>query len=377
MPSFLCFALCFSAVLTTVMGAYPPIWPKPAFFSNGTTSVGVDPNVKFTVFSSSDDIHDAITRYKALIFPHALSKRERMGLHQVVNIQVNVTHPDAALQLYVDESYTLLIPSDGTAFIQAATQFGVYHALETLSQLVSFDFDTNAYTIENAPWHIVDAPRFPHRQLMIDTARHYEPIPVLRQVIDAVTFAKVNTIHWHIVDQQSFPFNTPSRPLLASKGAYSSFEQYTYSDVAGIVNYARKRGVRVMVEFDTPGHAASWCSGYPEVCPSTSCPMPLRPDTNATFALLRDLLQDATGGSRSYGLFFENLIHLGGDEVDTTCWSQNPEISAWMQAQGLDAKGAYLYFVKRYQALAISMGREVVGWDEIWANFGTEVLLGL
>ena len=67
-------------------------------------------------------------------------------------------------------------------------------------------------------------------------------------VIDSATYAKLNCIHWHLVDEQSFPFDSPSFPLLAGKGAYSAYERYTVADVAEVVEYARQRGIRVMVE---------------------------------------------------------------------------------------------------------------------------------
>jgi len=208
---------------------------------------------------------------------------------------------------------------------------------------------------------------------MIDTARHYEPLSVIRQVIDACTFAKVNTIHWHLVDDQSFPFDSPSHPELAAKGAFSKYERYTDADVASIVEYARKRGVRVMVEVDTPGHASSWCAGAPEICPSSSCLSPLNPATNATFDLMADLFHDLTGGEKRLGLFPETLMHLGGDEVDTSCWGETPEIQAWMDDNGFTEDDAYLYYFNRVTEIAIAQGREVVGWDEIWENFGTSL----
>ena len=106
---------------------------------------------------------------------------------------------------------------------------------------------------------------------------------------------QVNTVHWHIVDQQSFPFDSKSHPLLSQKGAYSAQERYTPLDVAEVVEYSRSVGVRMMVEIDGPGHAAIWCKGYPEICPSgapdgkPSCTEPLNPATNATYELLDDL----------------------------------------------------------------------------------------
>jgi len=128
-----------------------------------------------------------------------------------------------------------------------------------------------------------------------------------------------------------------------------------------------------MVEFDTPGHAASWCTGYPEVCPSPSCLEPLNPSTEATFTLISSLFNEVTGGAEGAGLFPEDLLHLGGDEVDTSCWSSSPSITAWMQQQGFTTEDAYLYFVNRTVNIALAQGRHPVNWQEVYDHFTTEL----
>lgn len=140
-----------------------------------------------------------------------------------------------------------------------------------------------------------------------------------------------------------------------------------------IVEYARERGVRVMVEFDNPGHAASWCDGYPSACPSPSCKQPLNPATEDAFELIEDIFKDMTGGKRGAGLFPDNMLHLGGDEVNTDCWKNTPAVADWMKQQGFSTNDAYLYFVNRSQTIARQQGRDVVGWEEIWNYFGTKL----
>ena len=248
---------------------------------------------------------------------------------------------------------------------------------------------------------MTDQPRFAHREVLVDTSRHFEPVWTLLPLIDSLTYAKVNTLHWHLVDSPSFPFDSPSAPLL-SKGAYSGQDRYTVEDVAQVrdsrtffcfcfcfgvvcvfspltlrpgqvVEYARQRGVRVMVEIDTPGHAGSWCAGYPAICPSATCLEPLNPATNATFEVLAALFGDITGGARGRGLFPDNVMHLGGDEVNTDCWTETPAVAQWLAANNLTADGGYEFFVKRAQAIAHGYGRDVVGWEEIWDHFGTSL----
>ena len=122
---------------------------------------------------------------------------------------------------------------------------------------MAFDFDCGRYEVGGAPWHIADAPRFAHRGLMIDTARHFEPLAAVRAIVDSLAYAKLNVLHWHMVDIQSFPFESRSSPRLW-EGAFAPSQRYTQADVAAVVEHARLRGVRVIVEFDMPGHAASW-----------------------------------------------------------------------------------------------------------------------
>ena len=92
---------------------------------------------------------------------------------------------------------------------------------------------------------------------MVDTARHYEPLAAVRAIVDSLSYAKLNVLHWHMVDIQSFPFESKSSPRLW-EGAYAPSQRYTQADVAVVVEHARLRGVRVIVEFDMPGHAGSW-----------------------------------------------------------------------------------------------------------------------
>jgi len=178
-------------------------------------------------------------------------------------------------------------------------------------------------------------------------------------------------------DSQSFPMQSEKRPKLW-QGAYSPQEKYTQTDIGGIVEWAREHGVRVIVEFDMPGHAASWCKGYPEVCPSPSCPQPLNVANNATFELITDLLGEMTGGAattpgKPSGLFPDNFVHLGGDEVDTSCWSKTPSVAAWLKAQGMTPDQGYAYFVKRAAEIAISQGRRPVQWSEVFDHFKTKL----
>jgi len=169
----------------------PLIWPIPQQFTNGSSTVVVGSGFSFNSSSTSTVITTGIERYKDLTFDHGTPQTSG----QLMKLQIIVTSADETLQLETDESYVLDIPTGSdTATLQANTVFGALHGLETFSQLVRYSFDRGTYEIPNAPWHIKDWPRFPHRGLLVDTSRHFEPIKTLYAVIDSLTYAKMNVL---------------------------------------------------------------------------------------------------------------------------------------------------------------------------------------
>ena len=184
------------------------------------------------------------------------------------------------------------------------------HGMETFAQLVRLT--DGGYAVPSI--EISDGPRFHFRGLLIDSSRHFLPMPVLKATVDALAYNKMNVLHWHIVDGDSFPFESKTFPSLTAKGSYSENHVYTHEAIQDLVKYAHARGVRVMPEFDTPGHVfPSWCNGatdpdaiagegegaYPQVC--TACTKrhagdsgwgPLRADLNTTYDFLEQLFKE-------------------------------------------------------------------------------------
>mmetsp|Transcript_71233 Transcript_71233/g.148955 ORF Transcript_71233/g.148955 Transcript_71233/m.148955 type:complete len:563 (-) Transcript_71233:343-2031(-) len=359
----------------------PLLWPLPAQASFGADVVTVIPSTTFfsTVGGSSSLLQGAFDRYMQLTFSHAVSATDEandpfrqqqplLGAFVLVD-DWSEDYP----QLETDESYNLTVDQSETATIRAKTVFGALRGLETLSQLIKYNFDTAAYELQGAPLFIADSPRFPHRGLMVDTGRHYLPLSALRSIIDSLPYIKLNVLHWHMVDTQSFPFQSKSNPKLW-QGAYSGPERYTQADVAAIVDYARLRGVRVIVEFDMPGHAQSWCKGYPEICPSPTCLTPLNMANTETFQRIAALIEEVTGGKPSAkgspsGLFPDNFMHLGGDEVETGCWGKTPAIADWLRARNMTEDDGYAYFVKRVAKMVIDTGHRPMQWSEVFDHF--------
>ena len=377
--------IAFPALVAASAGsAVIPGWPAPKSFTSGGSSVAVNAsNFEFSLSSSSGKpcgtLQRAFSRYQGLTFPHRGVDASAAAV--IVGLDISVGDQDESHpQLSTDESYKLNVP-DGKgalrASLSAANIYGVLRGLETFSQLVTFDFDLKTYGIAAAPWTIDDAPRFPHRGLMIDTARHFETLASLRALIDSLTYSKFNVLHWHMSDTQSYPFESKTHPDLW-KGSWSPQERYLQTDIADTVEYARDRGVRVIVEFDMPGHAGSWCTGYPEICPSTTCTQPLNVANEATFQLIEDVLGECTGKKTSAkdapsGLFPDDFIHLGGDEVDTSCWTKTASVNDWLIKKNYTGDQAYAYFAKRVADIAIAQGRRPVQWSEVYDHFKTEL----
>ena len=367
-----------AALLLGAHGAPLPVWPAPRGpVTAGAATVLVSPSLDVTGAAAWPDVAAAVARFLARAFPHptppaASRRREAAAPPAIAALALTVTNGAAELQLGVDESYALGVPADASAPITltAATQYGAMQGLETLTQLLAWDAPNRTYAVAGAPLAVADAPAFGWRGLLVDTARHFLPVATLRAIVDSMAMAKLNTLHWHIVDAQSWPLESPGWPNLWA-GAFSALERYTTDDVAGVVEYARARGVRTVFEVDHPGHLSSACKGYPALCPADCAwdagdnSVPLAPAANATWAMLADTLRELTV------LSSDAFVHLGGDEVDTTCWALDAATMAWVAASGLPGVGAiYGEFVQRNNAVARALGRSPVRWEDAWNALG-------
>ena len=199
-----------------------------------------------------------------------------------ISVQLRILNPEKSENgLDVDEGFELEIipPKKGTiiyiARITSGSYFGARHGLETLGQLISYDDITDSlqtYTYA----HITDAPVFPYRGVMIDTARNFMSTDEIKKIIDGLSYNKLNVLHWHITDAESFPFSTKTNKSLegfqlsdlSKWGAYSEEKMYSSKIIDEIVRFAKVRGVRVLPEIDTPGHVHSGWGGFEGENPS-------------------------------------------------------------------------------------------------------------
>uniref|UniRef100_A0A452DWY5 Beta-hexosaminidase n=1 Tax=Capra hircus TaxID=9925 RepID=A0A452DWY5_CAPHI len=260
--------------------------------------------------------------------------RRKMELQKLEVSVIMDPECDSFPSITSDESYNLLV-QEPVAKLTANRVWGV---LRGKFFVVSLLFSSKEIFTANES-NIVDSPRFPHRGILIDTSRHFLPIKTILKTLDAMAFNKFNVLHWHIVDDQSFPYQSITFPELSNKGSYSLSHVYTPNDVRTVIEYARFRGIRVLPEFDSPGHTASWGKGQKDVltpCYHSREPSgtfgPINPILNSTYSFLSKLFKEIST------VFPDKFIHLGGDEVDFHCWKSNPAVLHFMRNKGFGKK---------------------------------------
>jgi hexosaminidase len=279
-------------------------------------------------------------------------------------LEVKTDHESKAIQdLGEDESYWLDV-TPGGAKLHAASPLGVFRGLQTFLQLIAIS--PEGFSVPAA--HIEDRPRFPWRGLMIDSGRHFIPVDVIKRNLDGMEAVKMNVFHWHLSDNQGFRTESRKFPKLHEQGSDGLY--YTQDEIRDVVEYARDRGIRVVPEFDMPGHSTAWFAGYPELA-SGSGPYAVErkwgvfdpamdPTDEKTYKFLNEFIGEMAR------LFPDQFFHIGGDEVSGKEWDANPRIQAFKKSHKLkDNAGLQAYFSGRLQELVAKHKKTPVGWDEV------------
>eukprot|EP01132_Coremiostelium_polycephalum_P012061 gene12061-14749_t len=360
---FISLAIIFTATIVIGQQQVINVVPYPQSVTVQGGSFTVSPNA-FNITSSSDSttLSVSIKRYLQLLFP--FGNANTPSNTPQVTLYIKVFSSDESLFLGVDESYSLTT-DQSQCVIQASTIYGAMRGLETFKQLVTYSDSTGTYSLPSVS--ITDSPRFPWRGFMIDTARHYQPKSMILHIIDALGYNKFNVLHWHIVDAQSFPVQSVTYPLL-TKAAFNPSAIYTHADIQEIVAYAKTYGIRVIPEFDIPGHSYSWGVGYPQLvanCPNYQANInniPLNPALPSTYTFLTNLFTEMST------LFPDAYFHTGGDEVVLNCWNQDPTISEWMSKMGYNTVGAEQYFENQLDGIMREINRTKIIWNDPFDN---------
>lgn len=379
-------------IKTTSLDLMP--WPQKIEMKSGTFIL--DKNFKVNIKGQPDTrIFEAATH-----FLRRLDGRTGLFLEQGFVTKEN-EFPTASLQincakagktgLYEDESYQLEIQSTGIT-INATSDLGAIHALETVLQLLQNNESSFYFPMVS----ITDFPRFTWRGLMIDAARHFQPVDVIKRNLDAMAAVKMNVFHWHLVDDQGWRIEMKKHPRfteLASDGDY-----YTQEEIKDIVKYADQRGIMVIPEIDVPGHATAILTAYPEIgskvvnSNANSLENKTQTSTVASYSLERNsgIFTPTLDPSnpRTYELLSEifdevcplfsgRYFHIGGDENEGKDWDANPKIQAFMKKNKLaNNHELQTYFTMQLIPMLKKHQKELMGWEEIMTkNMSKEAVI--
>jgi hexosaminidase len=343
------------------------LMPWPANLQIDSGQLAVDPSFSIALTGHPDPfLQRAVNR-----FLDDLRRQTGMGplnmkvvTHSPATLTIGADHAARPVQeLGDDESYTLKVTASG-ATLNAPTSLGVLRGLQTLLQLVQATpsgFAIPALSVQ-------DQPRFPWRGLMIDIGRHFIPLATLKRNLDGMAAVKMNVLHLHLSENQGFRVESEKFPKLQQLGSDGLY--YTQAEMRELIAYAADRGIRVVPEFDMPGHSTAWFVGYPEIA-SGKGPYQIdrhwgvrdpamNPAQERTYKFL-----DAFIGEMAR-LFPDHYFHIGGDEVNGKEWDANPEIQQFMRAHEFKNNAALqAYFNRRVQAIVSKHGKIMMGWDEI------------
>ncbi|MFA4923744.1 MAG: family 20 glycosylhydrolase, partial [Ignavibacteriaceae bacterium] len=236
---------------------------------------------------------------------------------------------------------------------------------ETLLQLLQNDESTYFFPVVS----INDRPRFPWRGLMIDACRHFMPVEVIKRNLDAMASVKLNVFHWHLSEDQGFRVECKTFPKLHQLGSDGLY--YTQAQIKDILAYAEDRGIRVIPEFDIPGHSTSWFVGYPELASAPGSytierrwgvfDPTFNPTIEETYTFFDAFFKEMCE------LFPDEYMHIGGDENNGKQWNQNEKIQTFMKENGIKTNhDLQTLFNKRILAILTKYGKKMIGWDEIF-----------
>ena len=340
-------------------------WPKEVVGNTEKFSITPDFTIQINHSKESKVTHAATK------FLRRLSNRTGIFLkkgfpsknNKMASLQItfnNVVSP----VLGVDESYTLVVKNN-QILLNSKNDIGAVRGLETLLQLVK-NTKKEAFFLGVS---ISDTPRFLWRGLMIDVARHFMPIDVIKRNLDAMAAVKMNVFHWHLTDDQGFRVESKVYPKLHELGSDGLY--YTQAQIKDVVKYAARLGIRVIPEFDVPGHASAILTAYPELGSKEGYSYTvernsgvfdptLDPTNDETYTFLKNLFTEIAP------LFPDEYFHIGGDENAGKHWSESKKIAAFKKTHQLKTNhDLQTYFNIKLEKILLKLNKKLMGWDEI------------
>ena len=379
------FLISFSLLLFGFADAQINLMPYPALVKTGEGKFRVSNSFRVAILPANDSLLlsganrllQKLNRKTSVFFVQEFvnAKNNDAG----ASLQIS-SSKSGSFQLGTDESYKLTVNRNRIT-LESPASAGALRGMETLFQLLQKDEQGYYFPVVD----IDDQPRFGWRGLMIDVSRHFIPLDVLKRNLDAMAAVKMNVLHLHLSDDEGFRMESKIYPKLHQMGSNENY--YTQSEMKGLVDYARLRGIIVIPEFDLPGHARSWFAGYPELASTPGIYEPghrfvitgnkslpeminminntATPTIDPTKEYTYQFLDKLVGEMAS--IFPSAYFHVGADENNGVAWKQNPGIVAFMKKNKIaDAKALEHYFVMRMYSIVKKHHRTMIGWEELF-----------
>lgn len=368
------------------------IFPKPSSVAEGSGTFHFS---RLTIIEAGQGTLNEARFLREMLSsgPGGIIVQEEGPNDQAVSLKLDESLTDLG-----DEGYTLSVRPDRVE-VRALKPAGIFYAIQTIRQLLPAAIE-NPDRARRANWsipcvEIKDRPRFAWRGLLLDVSRHFFPKPDIEHILDLLAMLKMNTFHWHLVDDGGWRIEIKKYPKLTQVGAWrkwtpatwdyqhlsfpgtSSGERvyggfYTQDDIREIVRYAAERHITIVPEIEMPGHSLAAMESYPQLTCSGAAPAEFQAESGmpfpnvycagkeTTFKFLEDVLDEVCD------LFPSQFIHIGGDEVDKFLWQHCPDDQKRMQTEGLKSpEELQSYFIRRIENYLNSKGRRLIGWDEI------------
>ncbi len=345
-------------------------WPQSISITNGSFSLDKNFKVNITgnpnprIFARTSQFLGRLDGRTGLFFNQGFVTK--INEFPSAQLQINCTQ-SGKIGINEDESYQLEIKSD-KIIINATSDLGAMHALETLLQLLQNN--SNSYYFPTVS--ISDFPRFTWRGLMIDAARHFQPIDVIKRNLDAMAAMKMNVFHWHLTDDQGWRIELKNHPKLTQLSSDGNY--YTQEEIKNIVKYADERGIMVVPEIDVPGHGTAILTAYPEVGSKLNFDKntyaiernsgiftpTLDPSNPKTYQLLSEIFDEVCP------LFSGNYFHIGGDENEGKDWDSNRKIQEFKKKNNFaNNHELQTYFTIQLIPMLKKHNKTLMGWEEI------------
>ena len=350
------------------------LMPLPAKMDIKSGFLDLSNGIEIKVENNEDElIQKAISRFATdldRIYDISTTKKAaKLSISYTSNGNSSIPYPQ------MDESYSLKV-RDGIE-LKAAAPWGIIRGLETVLQLIQVNDYGNPAILK---LKLEDQPAYKWRGLMLDVSRHWMPKEVVLRILDEMASVKMNVFHWHLSDDQGFRVESKLYPKLHEVGSNGHY--YTQEEIKEIIDFAAERGIRIVPEFDIPGHSKSWQIAYPQLSSvdydqkfgRTSGEMffpPLDPSKEEVYQFIDNFIGEMAA------LFPDPYFHIGGDEVEAGFWEGNTEIVNFMDEKNLmEVNRLQAYFNRRVKQLLDKHNKKMVGWQEIMnPDLGNDIVI--